>query len=272
MDRDERGPMQRDEIEAYLRFAVEAVEAVGPIALGYFRRGVTVADKATGGFYDPVTAADREIEAALRLSIEQRFPGHGIIGEEAEAKVGVDSLSWVIDPIDGTRAFITGMPAWGIMLGLIEAGEPRLGVVHQPFIGETFYGDGSGAWLRAAGETGEMRARATRDIADAVLYCTHPSMFDGRDLAAFQRVADACRLSRYGGDCYAYCMLALGEVDMVVENGLQPYDILPLMPILEGAGAVVSDWQGERPLQGGRVAVAATTELHAALLSTLAGD
>ncbi len=261
--------MERDEIDAFLRFAVDAVEAVGPIALGYFRRGVRVADKATGGFYDPVTAADREIETALRHSIEQRYPGHGIIGEEHGIKEGVEALQWVIDPIDGTRAFITGMPAWGIMLGLVDAGEPRLGVVHQPFIGETFYGDGRGAWLRAGGAAVEMRARATRDIADAVLYCTHPSMFAAAELAAFERVASACRLSRYGGDCYAYCLLALGEIDMIVESGLQPYDILPLMPILEGAGAVVTDWQGRPPLQGGRVAVAANRQLHSALLSVL---
>jgi len=263
--------MDGRELEDYMQFAVSAVEAVGPIALRYFRCRVEVSDKATGGFFDPVTAADREIEAALRAAIEERYPGHGIIGEEDGVKVGVDARSWVIDPIDGTRAFITGMPAWGIMLGLVEAGEPCLGVVHQPFLGETFCGDGGRAWLRAAGGSVEMRARATRDIGDAVLYCTHPSMFSGDERKAFERVADACRLSRYGGDCYAYCLLALGEIDMVVENGLQPYDILPLIPILEGAGAVVTDWQGRRPLRGGRVAVAATPELHSGLLAKLVG-
>jgi histidinol phosphatase-like enzyme (inositol monophosphatase family) len=268
--------MEPDDIESYLRFAVEAAEAAGPIALKYFRRGARVSDKATGGFFDPVTAADREIESQLRAEIGRRFPDHGVVGEEHGTIIGGSGLSWVIDPIDGTRAFISGMPAWGVMLGLVEDGEPRLGVVHQPFLGETFYGDRERAWLRAARSGREpvaMQARATRRLADAVLYCTHPSMFrDAGELAAFERVAAACRMPRFGGDCYAYCLLALGEIDMVVESGLQPYDILPLMPILEGAGAVVTDWQGRPPLQGGRVAVAATPELHAELLATLAGQ
>jgi myo-inositol-1(or 4)-monophosphatase len=263
--------MERRDIDEYMQFAVSAAEAAGPIALRYFRRRVQVSDKATGGFFDPVTAADREVEAALRAAIEQRYPGHGIIGEEDGVKAGVGALGWVIDPIDGTRAFITGMPAWGIMLGLVEDGEPRLGVVHQPFLGETFCGDRRRAWLRADGESVSMHARETRDISDAALYCTHPSMFSGAEARAFDRAAAACRLMRYGGDCYAYCLLALGEIDMIVENGLQSYDILPLIPILEGAGAVVTDWEGRPPLHGGRVAVAATPELHTALLEVLGG-
>lgn len=262
--------MQPAEIEQYLQFAVAAAEAAGPIALGYFRNGVRVADKSAGGIFDPVTAADREIEAALRKAIAARWPEHGVFGEEEGRVLGSSALDWVIDPIDGTRAFITGMPAWGIMLGLVEAGEPRLGVVHQPFLGETYYGCGANAWLRAGGVATALRARPTRELADAILYCTHPSMFAGDDATAFERVVAACRMSRFGGDCYAYCLLAMGQIDMVVENGLQPYDILPLMPILEGAGAVVTDWQGRRPLTGGHVAVAATPQLHAALLARLA--
>lgn len=264
--------MEQREVEEYLRFAVAAVEATGSIALGYFRRGVGVVDKGSGGFFDPVTAADREIEAALRAAIAARWPGHGVIGEEDGVASGEGTLYWLIDPIDGTRSFITGMPAWGTMLGLVEAGEPRLGVVHQPFLGETYCGDRSRAWLRSRGSEMAIAARPTRALADAVLYCTHPSMFAGADAAAFDRVAAACRMSRFGGDCYAYCLLALGQIDMVVENGLQPYDILPLIPILEGAGAVVTDWHGCSPLAGGHVAVAATAELHAELLERLAGD
>ncbi len=263
--------MESSDAKQYIEFAVETVEAAGPIALKYFRSGTAVADKRSGGFFDPVTAADREIETFLRDAIAARFPGHGVVGEEHGTKVGREPLCWVIDPIDGTRAFISGMPAWGLMLGLVEHGEPQLGVVHQPFIGETFYGDGAGAWLRAAGRVVAMRTRATQRLGDAVLYCTHPSMFADDELTAFERVAAGCRMARFGGDCYAYCLLALGEVDVVVESGLQPYDILPLIPVLEGAGAVVSDWQGQPPLEGGRVAVAATPELHAEVLAKLAG-
>ncbi len=263
--------MERTQIDQYLSFAGGIVEAAGPLALKYFRNGIAVADKRTGGIFDPVTAADREIESYLRDRIGERFPGHGIVGEEHGTVVGEGALSWIIDPIDGTRAFISGMPAWGIMLGLVDDGEPRIGVVRQPFTGETFSGDCTGAWLESDRGRVEMHTRATRKVEDAVLYCTHPSMFSDEERPAFDRVAAQCRMSRFGGDCYAYCLLALGEIDMVVESGLQPYDILPLIPILEGAGAVVSDWRGGRPLEGGQVAVAASPELHAELLETLAG-
>ncbi len=266
--------MERAQIDSFLQFAVQAAEDAGPIALQYFRRRTGVSNKAGGGFFDPVTAADREIESRLRAEIGRIYPDHGIIGEEHGVTASAGGLSWVIDPIDGTRAFISGMPAWGIMIGLVEEGRPLLGVVHQPFTGETFSGDGATAWLRSSrdGSRAQMRARPTRRIGDAVLYCTHPSMFrEAAELAAFERVTAACRMMRYGGDCYAYCLLALGEVDLVVESGLQPYDILPLMPILEGAGAVVTDWEGKPPLTGGRVAVAATPKLHAELLAVLTG-
>lgn len=261
--------MTRDDIDRYLEFAIEAVEQAGPIALKYFRRGAAVANKKSDGFFDPVTAADREIESFLRERIAQRFSGHGVIGEEHGAAAGSSSLSWVIDPIDGTRAFISGMPAWGMMMGLVEGGEPRIGVVHQPFLGETFVGDRERAWLRAAGRRTEMHVRSSVRLADAVLYCTHPSMFSAAELGAFDRVAAACRMSRFGGDCYSYCLLALGEIDVVIESSLQPYDILPLIPILEGAGAVVTDWQGNPPLAGGAVVVAATAELHAEAMAAL---
>ncbi len=263
--------MDRDELQSYLRFTAEAVEAAGPIALRYFRAGTAVADKRTGGFFDPVTAADREIETFLRDRIAERFPAHGVIGEEHGSTAADGELSWVIDPIDGTRAFISGMPAWGMMMGLLEAGRPCLGLVHQPFLGETFSGDGNRAWLQSGATRREMTVRPTGSLDDAVLYCTHPSMFSPSELACFERVASRCRMSRFGGDCYAYCLLALGEVDVVVESGLQPYDILPLIPILEGAGAVVTDWHGKPPLEGGQVAVAATAELHDELLATLRG-
>jgi myo-inositol-1(or 4)-monophosphatase len=261
--------MTRDDIDRYLRFAIEAVEEAGPIALKYFRRGAAVANKKSDGFFDPVTAADREIEMFLRERIAQRFADHGVIGEEHGATAGRSSLSWVIDPIDGTRAFISGMPAWGMMMGLVESGEPRVGVVHQPFLGETFVGDRERAWLHAGGERTEMHARPSTRLRDAVLYCTHPSMFSASELDAFERVAEACRMSRFGGDCYSYCLLALGEIDVVIESSLQPYDILPLIPILEGAGAVATDWKGDPPLTGGAVVVAATPELHAEVMAAL---
>ena len=249
--------------------AIELARGVGPIALQYFRGGAVVANKLGDGLFDPVTAADREIESQLRREIGRRFPSHGVIGEEHDNKRAEGPLSWVIDPIDGTRAFISGMPAWGIMIGLLEDGIPQIGAVYQPFTGETFFGDGSGAWLRNQGGTTPMRSRSTERLADAVLYCTHPSMFSAGEVDAFERVASSCRMARFGGDCYAYCMVALGEVDLVVESGLQPYDILPLMPILAGAGARVTDWNGGPALAGGRVLAAASQGLHGATLDCL---
>jgi len=264
--------MQKADKAKYLETAVELARAAGPIALRYFRRGADVDNKRGEGFFDPVTAADREIEAFLRDEIGARFPDHGVIGEEHADKPARGSLAWVIDPIDGTRAFISGMPAWGIMIGLVEDGQPLVGAVHQPFTGEVFYGDGERAWLADSSGARAIASRKTAALTDAVLYCTHPSMFSAEETAAFDRVADACRMTRFGGDCYSYCLAALGEVDLVIESGLQPYDILPLIPILEGAGCRVTTWQGDQPLQGGQVIAAAHESLHTEAAALLRRD
>ena len=264
--------MQDSDKTRYLNFAIKVVEAAGPIALKYFRRDTRVADKGAGGAFDPVTAADREIEASMRQRITECYPDHTIIGEElGGAAIGEngDRPCWVIDPIDGTRAFISGMPAWGIMLGMAEAGEPEIGVVHQPLLGETFAGDGNKCILRGASGETSIRTRSQCEPQQAILYCTHPSMFSAADLAAFERVSKQCLMSRFGGDCYSYCLLALGRIDLVIEADLQPYDILPLVPIIEGAGGIVTDWSGQTPSKGGRVVAAGDCKLHAWALSEL---
>jgi myo-inositol-1(or 4)-monophosphatase len=263
--------MPRRSVQAQLEAAVAIAEAAGPIALRYFRRPLAVHDKAAGSRrFDPVTQADRRIEAFMRAELARRFPGDGVLGEEAGEQRGVGPRRWVLDPIDGTRAFITGMPAWGILLGLAEGERCLLGVMHQPFLRETFVGSAAGAWLRHAGTRRRLRARGAARLADAVLYCTHPENFGSRaDRQAFARVAAACRMTRYGGDCYAYCLLALGQIDLIIEGNLQPYDIIPLIPIIEAAGGVVTDARGGPAHHGGLIVTAANSRLHAQALARM---
>jgi myo-inositol-1(or 4)-monophosphatase len=257
-------------VRRYLQVALDAVHAAGPIALEYFRKPLAVDDKRKGGQYDPVTEADRRIELVIRDRLQQAFPDHRVVGEE-HGSSGEGPACWFIDPIDGTRAFISGMPTWGILLGLVVDDRPQVGIVHQPFTGETWYAaTGVGAWLRIGNEESPLRTRADAVLADAVLYSTHPSMF--REPALRQRydqLADRCRLQRWGGDCYAFALVAQGAIDLMVDSCLMPYDIVPLIPIIEAAGGVVTDLQGRVPLAGGTVVAAANRALHTAALDIL---
>jgi len=242
----------------------------GRIALEMFRTSITGDDKGGPLGYDPVTAADRDIEDLLRAGLAERFGYHEIVGEERGTTGTPGRYRWLIDPIDGTRAFITGSPLWGILLGLLDNGHPVAGWMHQPYIGETFSGVDGEAWL-ARGEH-RRRLQTRRDVAlgDAALYTTFPGMFTtDDDRQAFGRISDSVRLTRFGGDCYAYCLLAMGQVDLVVEAGLQPYDIVPLIPIVEGAGGVVTGRHGGSAVGGGFVIAAATASIHAQALAVL---
>lgn len=265
--------MNHTDVGAALAFAEELLQEAGRIALGHFRQPLDVANKLADGRFDPVTIADREVESFLVERIRARFPDHGIVGEEHGALDGDSRYSWIIDPIDGTRAFISGVPAWGILLGLRDAGRCVGGLVHQPYLEETFSGSAAGGWWLRRGERRRLQTRATARLADAILYCTHPSIFpDAEQLAAFEHVAARCRLMRYGGDCYSYCLLALGHIDLVIEGGLQAYDIQPLIPIIEAAGGVVTGRHGEDASNGGFVVAAASRALHAEALERLAGS
>src|SRR5712675_1620991 len=239
-----------------------AVEAILP----YFRTSLSVEDKSRGGSFDPVTAADRAAESAMRVLIGANFPDHGIVGEEFGAERPDADYVWVLDPIDGTKSFISGMPAWGTLIALTHRGTPVLGLVHQPFVGERFSGDGASARYR--GPAGE-RALVTRrcaSLAEAVLFTTSPLLMQAEDRRIFGKVEDAVRLSRYGGDCYAYCMVAAGHIDLVIETELKPYDVLPLVPIIAGAGGVITTWEGGAPHDGGRIVAAGDKRVHAAAL------
>lgn len=255
-------------------FFVELAEAAALETLPRFRDHGTIADKGVvGGLkaYDPVTEADRAAETAIRALIEKRFPNHGILGEEHGA-VGTDRRHvWVIDPIDGTRAFITGIPVWGTLVGLTEDGKSIAGMMAQPFTGELFYALNGKSFRRAAGGETENQVSGVTELSGATLFTTTPHLFRGEARKRYDEVESKVKLFRYGCDCYAYCMLAAGFVDLVIETALQPYDIVALVPIIEAAGGIVTNWDGSRPEAGGNIIAAATSELHRAALQMMNG-
>ncbi|MBF8269652.1 MAG: putative inositol mono-phosphatase (suhB-like) [Gammaproteobacteria bacterium] len=260
----------KTELQDMLTFARQTITAAGAIALQYFRVPLNVENKAGGGRFDPVTRADREIESYIRERISTTYPEHALVGEEAGMRTGRDNYRWFIDPIDGTKAYISGMPLWGILLGLMEADACRFGLMYQPYLQELYVGSEQGAYLCKGANTHAMTTRATRNLPDAILYCTHPAMFQSeQDLQLFDRVAERCKLMRYGGDCYAYCLLAHGFIDLVIEADLKSHDIVPLIPIIEAAGGKVTDWQGNSAINGGRVIAAANASLHEQALNLL---
>ena len=234
-----------------------------------FRTGVSVVNKLAGGF-DPVTEGDRAAETAIRTLIEARFPEHGILGEE-HGNVGLDREHvWVIDPIDGTRAFISGVPLWGTLIGLQSNGRATMGMMDQPFTGERYFADGKVATYRGPGGEAVLAVRDCGQLSDAVLFTTSPHIFEGEDLVLYRSIEEKVRLFRYGCDCYAYCLLAGGHIDLVVENNLQPYDVGALIPIIEQAGGIITDWDGGRPENGGNIIAAGSRSVHAEALALLA--
>lgn len=259
--------LSTSEIQSFSEFAAELSDAAGRAILPYFRTRMSVEDKG-GQRFDPVTVADKAAERAMRELIGMRFPEHGIHGEEEGHAPGLSPLTWVLDPIDGTRAFITGLPQWGTLIALNDGEHPRIGIMNQPFTGERFLGTPSGAWLNGT----PIEVSPCTSLAQARISCTSPQVFTTPgQLAAFNRVADRVRLVRYGGDCYAYCMLACGHIDAVIEAGLKPYDIQALMPIIESAGGIVSTWDGDDPQYGGTIVACGDRRLHAEILPFLDG-
>src|SRR6516165_3337312 len=233
-------------------FVNELATVSGETILPFFRTALSIEDKGRPGSFDPVTAADHAAETAMRTLIRRTFPDHGIIGEEYGKERADAEYVWVLDPIDGTKSFISGMPAWGTLIALLRSGEPVFGMMNQPFTRERFSGDGGRAHYR--GPTGErdLRVRACPELAKAVLFTTSPLLMNTHDRETFGRVEAAVRLSRYGGDCYAYCMLAAGHVDLVSERGLNPWAVLPRGPSMAGAGGVSPPGGGGPPQGGGR--------------------
>ena len=251
-------------VEFFRRVAAAAAAETLP----RFRQAGDVTNKIEGGF-DPVTEADREAEQAIRALIRADHPSHGILGEEFGSENATSDHIWVIDPIDGTRSFISGIPLWGTLVGLTNKGDAVAGMMAQPFIGELFYASGGEAWYEGPAGRRRLTTRKTVSLDEATLCTTTPALFHGDRREAYERLEHAVRLPRYGTDCYAYAMLAAGNIDLVVEVGLQPYDIVALIPIIEAAGGMITEWSGGRAEEGGGIVAAATPELHAAAMEAL---
>ena len=229
-------------------------------------------NKIEGRGFDPVTEADRAAERAMRAILAERRPQDAILGEEYGPTPGISGLTWVLDPIDGTRAFMSGAPSWGTLIGLTGPdGRAVYGIVDQPFTDERFEGGFGTAQVSGSRGVTPLAVRGGVALSDATLMTTFPELKGEGEAAAFARVAGAVRLVRYGLDCYAYALLAAGQVDLVIESGLQPYDIVAPMAVIAAAGGIVTDWQGGPAEAGGRVLAAASPTLHAAALDLLAG-
>ena len=252
---------------------LDAAEVAAAITLPRFRTSLAVDNKWAEGF-DPVTEADSEAERAIRDLIGARFPDHGIVGEEWDDKAAASDFTWIVDPIDGTRAFITGVPVWGTLIGLMVGGRAVAGLMAQPFTGEVFLSLPGEAHLYRGGEKRHLRTSPVTDLRHAKLTATSPDLFTrkGRDFSRqWSGISSAALTVRYGLDCYGYSLLAAGHIDLVVEAGLKDVDIAPLIPIIENAGGVVTTWEGGAAEAGGTCVAAATKELHAAATALLNG-
>lgn len=259
----------------------DMVRAASQKSLEWFRQPLDIVNKLAGAAtsgeppdaapFDPVTEADRAVEDALRARLAERFPDCEILGEE-RGLTGSGDHRWIIDPIDGTRAFITGQPLWGTLLGLRHHDTMLAGWLHNPVLAETYVGSEAGSFRISSAGTEPIRTSAVTELAEAIVLCTHPELFaPGAETEAFARLGRATKMVRYSGDCMNYALLASGFGDLVVENLLQSYDIAPLIPLIEQAGGVITDLDGNSAIDGGFVVAAATPALHAAALAVLSG-
>ena len=266
----------------FAAFVDRLAQVSGDVILPFFRSSIGSEDKSRGGVFDPVTEADRGAEAAMRRLIQQTFPAHGVVGEEYGADRPDAEYVWVLDPIDGTKSFISGLPTWGTLIGLMHNGRPVHGMMSQPFTRERYSGDGKRSRLRTlAPNRGEgpptewttraLRTRPCAALSEATLMTTSPLLIRAdADRELYRALEAEARLTRYGGDCYASCALASGFVDLVIETDLKPYDIVALAPIIEGAGGVITTWDGESVAKGGRIVAAGDRRLHEIALKRLA--
>jgi histidinol phosphatase-like enzyme (inositol monophosphatase family) len=271
----------RSEFTNFLECAHDLADRSGQAILPYFRKALQIDNKAEAGKFDPVTIADRAAERVIMKALKQNYPEHAVEGEEFGTTLGTNlgtggsasPFRWVIDPIDGTRSFIMGLPTWGTLIGLMDGDLPVLGVMDQPYTHERFWSTDKASFFRGPdGREKRLKTRSCASLAEATLSTTHPDLFaNGAEAKGFQKLRSKAKTTRYGGDCYAYCLLAAGHIDIILEAGLKPYDIAALIPIIERAGGAVSSWTGASCAQGGRVLACGDRNLHAAVLAELAG-
>ncbi|MEW5424266.1 histidinol-phosphatase [Amorphus sp. 3PC139-8] len=243
-------------------------DAAGAAVLPHFRQVETVESKGETDF-DPVTVADRGAETVMRALIEEVFPEDGIIGEEHGIVRAEAERVWVLDPIDGTRAFITGLPIWGTLIAILERGTPVAGMMAQPFVGERFWVDGGAAYWAHGEERRELSTRPCPELSEATLFVTSPHMFKGARKAGFERLADAVKTVRYGTDCYGYAMVAAGQGDIVAEADVQLYDVAPFVPMLAAAGGSLTAWNGGPAASDGTALAVGDPTLHEAAKALL---
>lgn len=251
--------------------AQRAATAARSVILPFFRSRDLIQDNKAQSGFDPVTQADRAAEECIRAIVREARPQDSIVGEEFGPYTGTSGLTWVLDPIDGTRGFISGTPTWGVLIAVSDADGPFYGLIDQPYIGERFIGSPLGARVSGPHNSGALATRGTLDLSQATVFTTFPEVGTEADARAFRAVANRAKLTRYGMDCYAYALLAAGQIDLVIEAQLQPYDIHAPIAVIKAAGGIVTDWDGAPAHNGGRVLAAANREIHAQALSILQG-
>ncbi|MVO17004.1 histidinol-phosphatase [Parasedimentitalea huanghaiensis] len=252
-----------------LEIAHLLADAAREAILPHFRSSDLSAENKLSEGFDPVTIADRAAETAMRAVLSNHRPNDAIWGEEFGQKTGTSGRVWVLDPIDGTRGFISGTPTWGVLIALSDADGPFLGIVDQPYTGERFVGSPDVAEMTGPLGWSPLQTRATTDLAQAILFTTFPEVGTAEERACFERVSAQVKLTRYGMDCYAYALLAAGQVDLVIEAGLNAYDIQGPIAVIQAAGGIVTNWQGGPAHQGGQALAAANAQIHAAALELL---
>lgn len=264
-------PVDAQTAQHIIATAHRLADAARVETLRLFRSPDLIPDNKAAQGFDPVTEADRACERAMRAILAAERPQDAILGEEYGHQPGVSGLTWVLDPIDGTRAFMSGAPSWGVLVGVIDDAGPVYGIVDQPHLDERFEGGFGIAQLVGRHGASALKARRGVALAQATLMSTYPEVGTADELAAFRRVADRVRLTRYGLDCYGYALLAAGHVDLVIEAGLQSYDVVAPIAVIEAAGGIVTAWDGGPAHHGGQIVAAASPELHAEVMALLVG-
>lgn len=263
--------MDTKEEAALIETAYALANAAREATLLHFRKPGLTADNKEVARFDPVTVADKLSEERMRAILAERRPQDGILGEEYGTTAGTSGLTWVLDPIDGTRGYLCGTPTWGVLISVADATGPIFGLIDQPYIGERFEGGLGRAEVNGPMGRAALATRAPRPLAEAIVMTTFPEVGTPTEGAAFRRVAEKAKLVRYGTDCYAYALIAAGQIDLVIEAGLQTYDVLAPIAVIEAAGGIVTDWDGKPCHNGGRVLAAANPAIHAEALALLNG-